>query len=293
MTDWLEITRRNARSVQSTIGWIFFDPGAMERYQKAGLPADFAGPLGYIAARCAPLAPAGPDAVIAAFGSISPLAIRAVFQLLDEPTRFQQMWEARDAAVIEGIERHAPEAIEPLIEYGPKLWEVVEQLPCVGRTFFAAHLAMQRPNDALLSGWHAINCLREWRGDTHWAVVVGAGLTHAEASILHNAWLGYETDWLAESRGTSPDELERGWEQLSQRGLATERTVNSKGLALRQNIEDDSNRLTTMPWELLGSGLSHEFAERFEPPCVKLLKRVDVTAGTNYQPASRIHQHPK
>ena len=68
MTDWFAITRRNARSVQTTVGWIFWDPGATGRYVALGLPTDFAEPLGYIAARCAPLAGAGPDAVIAAFG---------------------------------------------------------------------------------------------------------------------------------------------------------------------------------------------------------------------------------
>ena len=54
MTDWVEITKRNARSVQTTIGWIFWDPGAVARYENLGLP----GPFGYIAARAAPLAPA-------------------------------------------------------------------------------------------------------------------------------------------------------------------------------------------------------------------------------------------
>ena len=78
MTDWFEITRRNARSVQTTIGWIFWDPGGTRRYVELGLPEQFAEPLGYIASRCAPLAGAGPDAVIAAFGSISPMGIRAV-----------------------------------------------------------------------------------------------------------------------------------------------------------------------------------------------------------------------
>ena len=82
MTDWFEITRRNARSVQTTIGWIFWDPGAIRRYEAAGLPPGLAGPLGYIAARCAPLASSGPEAVVAAFGSISPAGIRGVFGLL-------------------------------------------------------------------------------------------------------------------------------------------------------------------------------------------------------------------
>ena len=89
MTDWVAITTRNARSVQTTIGWIFWDPGAVERYEALGVP----GPLGYRGARGAPLAPAGPDAVIAAFGSITPVGIRIAFTLIKD---FDALWRARD-----------------------------------------------------------------------------------------------------------------------------------------------------------------------------------------------------
>ena len=174
------------------------------------------------------------------------------------------------------------------MEFGPDLWSVVDALPLVGRVFFGAHVGVPRPSDPLLSGWHAVNCLREWRGDTHWALVVAAGLTHAEASILHNAWLGYEDDWLARSRGTSPEDLENGWRALEAKGLAVGRSVTPDGMALRQQIEIDTDRRTTLPWELLGEARSIEFAERFEPPCEVLLRRVDETAGPNYQPASRV-----
>jgi hypothetical protein len=286
--DWVAITRRNARSVQTTVGWIFWDPGAVARYVDAGLPEAFAGPLGYIGARCAPLAGAGPDAVIAAFGTISTAGIRAVFDLLDGPEGFARLWAARDAAVVEGLRRYAPEIEGPLVELGPELWAVVEQLPTIGRTFFGAHLSMPRPIDPLLSGWHAVNCLREWRGDTHWALVVAAGLTPAEASIIHNAWLGYETDWLAKSRGSTPEEIDEGWATLSTKGLASDRTVLPAGVALRQRIEDDTDRLSTLPWQLVGEPGAIDFAERLEPPCVELLARVDETAGPNYQPASRV-----
>ncbi len=287
MTDWESITRRNARSVQTTVGWIFWDPGAVARYRAEGLPEGLAGPLGYIAARCAPLAPCGPDAVTAAFGSISPLGIGAVFDLLDADG-FRRMWAARDAAVVEGLTAHAPGIVEPLAELAPDLWAVVDALPLVGRVFFGAHLAVPRPEDPVLSGWHAVNCLREWRGDTHWAIVVGAGLTHPEASILHNAWLGYEDDWLARSRGTSPEDIGSGWTGLAAKGLAHGRTVTDEGVALRQWLEDETDRRTTLPWELLGEERSVAFAERFEPPCELLLARVDTTAGPNYQPASRV-----
>ena len=288
MTDWLSITRRNARSVQTTIGWIFWDPGAVQRYHAAGLPEGFAGPLGYIAARSAPLAAAGPAAVTAAFGSISPLGIAAVFDRLGSADRFADMWASRDEAVLAGLREHAPAIIEPLVEFADELWAAIEQLPLVGRTFFGAHLAMPRPSDPLLSGWHAINCLREWRGDTHWALVVAAGLTQAEASILHNAWLGYDGDWLAMSRGTPPQTVDAGWVALRAKGLAVGREVTVDGVALRQCLEDDTDRLTTLPWQLIGEARAREFAERFEPPCELLLRRVDETAGVNYQPASRL-----
>jgi hypothetical protein len=290
VTDWFEITRRNARSVQTTIGWIFWDPGATRRYVALGLPEPFAEPLGYIASRCAPLAGAGPDAVIGAFGSISPLGIRAVFDLVGGADRFEQFRAARDEAVVEGLQAYAPSIVEPLIELGTHLWPVVDQLPVMGRVLYGAHLALPRPEDPLLSGWHAVNCIREWRGDTHWAVTVAAGLDHAEASILHNAWMDYETDWLANSRGTTPEALEAGWAALEAKGLAADRQVLPAGTELRQHLEDETDRLTTLPWKLLGEARSLQFPEDFEPPCVQLLERVDLTAGPNYQPASRLRR---
>jgi hypothetical protein len=286
MTDaeWLEATRRNARSVQTVIGWIFWDPGALARYGALGVP----GPFGYVASRCAPLAPAGPEAVIAAFGSISPSVIRHTFELVEANASFPSLWEARDAAVLDGLAKFAPSVLSPLAEFGPHLWRVVDGLPGVGRTFFAAHLGMARPGDPVLSGWHAVNCLREWRGDTHWALVAGAGLGGVEASILHNAWLGYEPDWIPISRGTSPEDLEAGWEALAHRGLAGDRTVNAEGLALRQRIEARTDALGDVVWRGLGETLTRRFAPELEPGCELLLHRVDVTAGPNYQPASRI-----
>jgi hypothetical protein len=284
--DWVATTTRNARSVQTTIGWVFCDPGAVARFEALGLP----GPLGYIAARGAPLAPAGPDALIAAFGSISPAGIRGAVELVEASTTFEAVWAARDEAVLEGLARHAPAILEPLARLGPLLWPVVDELPMVGRVFAAAHRRMPRPRDPVLSGWHAINCIREWRGDTHWALVAAAGLTGVEASIIHNAWLGYEPDWLPTSRGTSPDDLAAGWASLHARGLAVDGTVTPAWIALRQQIEDDTDRLTTTVWERLGRVESERFAMDFEPPCVDLLARVDETAGVNFQPASRLRQ---
>jgi hypothetical protein len=286
MTDWVEITRRNARSVQTTVGWIFWDPGAVDRYEKLGLP----GPLGYIASRAAPLGPAGAEATIAAFGSISPVAIRIAFDLVAQHTTFEEVWNARDEAVLDGLQEYAPGIVDPLSALGPHLWPVIEALPTLGRVLFAAHLRMPRSEHPLLSGWHAVNCLREWRGDLHWALVATAGLDGVEASIVHNAWLGYARDWLPKSRGSEQRAIEQAWSSLEQRGLARGGEITPECIALRERLEDDTDRLSTLPWHLLGEDRARRFAEDFEPPCEALLRRVDSTAGPNYQPASRIRQ---
>jgi hypothetical protein len=284
MSDWSTITRRISRSVQTTIGWIFWDPGAVGRYEALGLP----GPIGYITSRCAPLAPAGPEAVIAAFGSISPAAISFTFDLVSQTTDFETVWRARNEAVCEGLHIYAPEIVPVLEAEGPRLWAVVDQLPTAGRVFFASHLRMERPTDPLLSGWHAVNCLREWRGDTHWAIVAASGLSGIEASIVHNSWLGYDENWLPTSRGSSPDEIRIGWERLDAKGFVSEGSVTAEAIALRQRLEDETDRQTTLPWELFGQEATLRLAEQLEPPCESLLDRVDETAGPNYQPASRL-----
>ena len=286
MADWIDITRRNARSVQTTVGWIYWDPGAVSRLETVGLP----GGLGYIAGRCAPLGPAGPEAVVAAFGSISPLGIALAVDAVEKNTTWEHVWELRNEALLEGLAAHAPDIQAPLADLGPRLWPVIDRLPRLGRVFFGAHLRMPRPTDPVLSGWHAVNCIREWRGDTHWAVIAAAGLNGIEASILHNAWVGYERDWMPRSRGSSDEETQAGWDSLEARGLVVDGEVSASGVELRQRIEDDTDRLTTTPWELLGEEGSVRFAVDFEPPCEQLLARVDLTAGTNYQPASRLRR---
>ena len=127
MTDWVEITRRNARSVQTTIGWIFWDPGAVERYERLGLP----GPLGYIASRAAPLGPAG--------SRRDDRRLR-----LDQPDRdparvrprraahdVRRGLGARDEAVVVGLPRARADIVEPLAASGSGV--VADRRPAADR----------------------------------------------------------------------------------------------------------------------------------------------------------------
>ncbi|OOK71982.1 hypothetical protein BZL30_5538 [Mycobacterium kansasii] len=61
--------------------------------------------------------------MIAAFGSISPLALRVLFPAVARSGRsFLDFWRARDEAVVAGLRAYAPDIVASLEELGPGLW---------------------------------------------------------------------------------------------------------------------------------------------------------------------------
>ena len=286
--EWHEIARRNARSVQTTIGWIFWDPVAVANLDALGVPD----PFGYIAARAAPLGPAGPDAV--------DRRVR-----IDQPARHPHRVRPRRAAHDvrracghardEAVRRRPARPTHPAssircVELGPELWPVVDALPAVGRAFFAAHLRMPRPDDPLLSGGTRSTACASGAATRTGRSSPPPASTASEASILHNAWLGYEPDWLAKLPGSRPgrDRARRG---RRSRRRAWPRATRSPPPASR-SASASRTRPTALDDAPVAAARRGPRRSRspsdFEPPCETLLARVDLTAGPNYQPASRL-----
>ena len=284
MTDWTVLSARASFASHRLIGWIYWDPGAIERYTALGVPDGFGY---YVASRGAPLAPAGHQAVAAAFYSIHPGFIEMCLTVAAEHTSFAEIIDARNDAVGDGLRTHAPELCDGLAELGPALWDAADALPASGRVLFAAHRQCDRPEDPVVSAWLAANCLREWRGDTHFAVLAAADLSGTQAGVLHNAHLNYPEQWIPRSRGADDDALGAALADLEDRGLATEGRVNQAGLALRAEIESTTDRLCERAWRLLGEDTTLAYLDLVEPFGERLLDRIDRTAGENWMPAAR------
>jgi hypothetical protein len=288
--DWVVLSRRAAFESHRLIGWIFWDPVAIERYAALGVPN---GAGYYIASRAAPLAAAGADAVTASFGSIHAGFVRIALDLCRQYTTFADAARVRDEAVSIGLRAHVPEIVEPLGELAAPLWEVVDALPPEGRVLFAAHREWPRPDgDAALSAWLAVNCIREWRGDTHWAVQVADGLSPVAAGVLDGAWRDYPDEWLPRSRGADDASLAAAMSELDARGFVTDGRVNAAGVAHRQQLEDRLDALAVAPWRLLGRARTEAFIDLIAPAGERLMARVDATAGPNWMPAGRVRPAP-
>ena len=181
----------------------------------------------------------------------------------------------------------APDICDALADMGERLWEVVDSLPSSGRVLFAAHRQWHRSEDPLVSAWLALNCIREYRGDTHFGILLSENLSGTQAGLLHDAHLNYPGDWIPRSRGADDAALELALADLEQRGLAAGGVVNQAGLDLRERIEVRTNELTEIAWRALGEELTRQFVELIEPVGSRFMDRIDATAGPNWMPAAR------
>lgn len=288
-SDHIQLTKRASFASHRLIGWIYWDPQAIANYEALGIPN---GMGYYIATRAAPMMGAGNQAVTAAFGSIAPSFVEISLDLCRNHTTPQLAAGARDAAIKAGLEQYAPEIIGGLATMAPMLWDGVDRLPGMGRPLFAAHREWQRPSgddaiDKALSAWLAINCIREWRGDTHWAIQVAEGLSMIAAGVLDGAWREYDGDWLPKSRGADDDAIWAAKNELEARGFVTDGQVNAEGVAYRQSLEDRLDAITATAWETVGWNVTEALCVLVEPIGDRFMERVDQTAGPKWMPAGR------
>lgn len=285
MSSWAELTARASLASHRLVGWMYWDPAAIRAYAALGVPDG----LGwYVASRAAPLAAAGSDVVTAAFYSIHPDFIRFSLKTAATHTDFETIYELRNDAVEAGLDEHARGLADALAPMAGALWDAADSLPLGARPLFAAHRAWPRhPERPALSAWLAVNAIREWRGDTHWAVLAAEDISGAEAGLLHDAYLGYPGDWIPRSRGADDLALQEAWRRLTERELATNGRVNRAGIELRERIEARTDALCEKAWRRLGRSGSVAFIEAVRPFEESLLQRIDATAGPLWMPAAR------
>lgn len=285
MTDWRTLTQRASLASHQLIGWIFWDPTAKDNLAALGVPDG----LGhYITNRSAPLASAGSEAVFAAFYTIKREFIHFSLQHAQpHVSNWVDVTDARDAAVLSGLQRLAPEVIEPLGDMAEDLWRTVDVLPASGRVLFAAHKSWPRPTHPTLSAWNALNTIREWRGDTHFALLVTDDIGLVEAGLLHDAWMGYPTQWIPRSRGADDAEISDALDNLNTLGFVTDGVVNAAGIEYRQKIEDRTDQLCESVWKIFGEHNTEQFLNLIEPVGQCFVEEINTTAGENWMPAAR------
>lgn len=290
MTDWTELSARAGTACHDLVGWLMWDPDAIARYEALGVPNG----AGWIQAwRLAPLGDIDPAAAAATTYSIHPSVVEMIIGLWQGVTTKEAIFEVRDASIEPGLDTIAPGLGDQLAPLADDLWRGVDSVHHGARPLFAAYRGQDRPVDRspTLSAWHAANCLRELRGDNHWALCAAADLDDVEVGLLHAAMVDTDEyggeEWIARSRGADDDAIEHGWNRLERKGFAADGALTEDGRAFRRSLEDQTDRLTAPAWEAVGEPATTALCDAVEAHHAAFLARIDATAGPRWMPALR------
>ncbi|MEJ1200037.1 MULTISPECIES: hypothetical protein [unclassified Streptomyces] len=123
------------------------------------------------------------------------------------------------------------------------------------RPLYSAHADLPVPEAPHLAFWHAATLLREHRGDGHLAALMAAGLDGLEALVTHTATgKGMAPKWIFTTRGWTQEEWEAATDRLRDRGLIDDAgELSERGVALRDEIERETDRLDAAPYAHLGA----------------------------------------
>ena len=138
-----------------------------------------------------------------------------------------------------------------------------------------------------MSAWNALNCIREWRGDTHFGILLNDNIGVVEAGLLHDAWMGYPKEWIPRSRGADDVEITAALENLSARGFVTDGVVNDEGVAYRVELERRTDVLCEIAWRHFGEANTLKLLSILEPVGERYVQHINECAGDNWMPAAR------
>jgi hypothetical protein len=210
------------------------------------------------AARAAALGAVGPGTVTAAFYNYKYELVARHVPAVWETATPGQILAARARAVDATLRRLLGEdtvASEDMAEAARLALRATEACSRSARPLYSAHADLPVPDEPHLAYFHASTLLREHRGDGHLAVLMSAGLDGLEAVVTHTATgKGMAPKWVFGSRGWKQEDWDAACGRLRERGLLDEAgELTERGVALRAEIEAETDRLDRAPYEHLGA----------------------------------------
>ncbi|MGP3949801.1 SCO6745 family protein [Streptomyces sp. 7N604] len=233
---------------------VILAPRAQQAFHDLGLTDPWSG---YFAGRAAPLGAVPPSVVDAVFYHFNPAMIERNTASLWAAAAPEKVLSARlvgvDAALREILGEEALGS-EEIMEASTLAVEAARACTAPGRPLGAANAALPVPAEPHLALWQAATTLREFRGDGHNAALLQAGLDGVEALVTITAAGGEVRKSIQRRREWTDADWAAAERRLAERGLlAPDGTLTAEGRAVRDSVEDLTDRLALPPWQKLGT----------------------------------------
>lgn len=225
---------RDAAEPLATIG--FWGKPAYAAMEALGL--EFL--TGYVWGRTAPMGEPTAPVVVAAFGVFEPGLVTSLYDQARGIASRDDVLAAREKGAVESL--HEVLGDVPTSEVETAVAQLrratdVAVADVVGRPLVAGLASLEWPADPWGQLWHALNILREYRGDTHQAANVAAGLSGVQMNLVTEYWIGWEPRAYAGTRAWSPEVMDAADADLRERGWLADGELTATGRAERDRIE--------------------------------------------------------
>jgi hypothetical protein len=233
--------------------------------------------MGYFAGRAAPMGPAGPELVFAAFYNFS---VAHVSRAIPDAWTFaspRAALQARQQGSAAALQRAFARAdLTGAVETAGVLARAAaESAPMEGRVLFAANRALPWPAEPAAALWQACTLLREHRGDGHVAALAAAGIGGREANVLQTAAGIVPREAFVAARHYDDTEWDRVSSELTDRDLiGPDGKLTARGKDIRDDVEDRTDRAALTAYDTLDDEQLQQLLDALAP-----LARAVITAG--------------
>lgn len=256
----------------------YFAPEARAALDAAGFRGFW---MGYFAARSAPLGPVPAEVVAAIFYNFSAAHVTRALPAAWEFASPADALRAREQSAVAALRRCGVSDGEDVETAAALLGKAARGAALDGRPLFAANLALPWPDDPVAALWHAATLLREQRGDAHVATLAAAGISGRECNVLHAVADRVPREFLARSRQYDDDEWQGCTARLAARGVLDDAgSLTTAGIALKQQIENTTDRLALAAFDTLDDGELEALFATLTPITRAVIAGGDIPAAT-------------
>ena len=244
---------------------VYYAPETRSATDALGLKGGW---MSYFGCRAAPLGAASAAVVTAAFYNFRPSMVERAIPDAWSYAAPQKLIDARWAAMDLALRRLLGDAASSadVRKAAELVRAAVESGAFDGRVLGLANAALTPPSEPHVALWQAPAALREHRGDGHVQTLVAHGIAPCEALVLQAATGRSAPDGLRANRGWSEDEWDAAQAALVDRGwLDAAGKVTADGTAVRDAIEDETDRLSATAFAGLGDARTAELIDHLRP----------------------------
>lgn len=226
-------------------GQVYFSPECHMNYVALGFDASPGNANGvalpdgpaYFTSRGSVMGQVPGEVIAAAFAVFNPEVVVPCVTMGWSRTDAATICAGRDAGAIAQLVRLLGEAPKGIERVNELLARAVAPLRPEGRPLYAGLRSLAMPDSPIGTMWRMGDMLREFRGDSHTAAWISAGVNATEIGLLSEMYWGLPMRSYSRTRAWTDGQFDASVESLQSRGLVTTDGFTDAGRALRESIE--------------------------------------------------------